>query len=98
MDGSQRNVIDSIVYPYQKKPPPQVWKVWQDCILATFLTKRDVWRPTLNKPLQQVQTETEINWRESIKKGMNMEDAVLLLPGYIREAIGNLTCPSDNGL
>ena len=98
MDGSQRNVTDATVYPYQKKPPPQVWKVWRDCILATFLTKSDVWRPTLNKPLQQVQPETEINWRDSIKKGMSMEEAVLLLPGYIREAIGNLTCPSDNGL
>ena len=29
---------------------------------------------------------------------MKIEDAILLLPGYIKEAVGNLTIPLDNGL
>ena len=97
MDGSQRSGNDIIRYPYQDKPPPFVWKIWRESILATFLKKSEVWRPTLHVPLQLETVETSKPWREKIKVGMKLEEAILLLPGYIKEAIGNLVCPQDNG-
>ena len=97
MDGSQTSEENTIIYPYQEKPPPFVWKVWRECILATFLKKSDVWRPTLHVALSPEIVERNVPWRERIRVGMKMEDAILVLPGYIKEAIGNLVCPQDNG-
>ena len=97
MNGSNRNVKESLLYPYQEKPPPQVWKVWRECILATFLKKSNVWRPTLYKPLKFENMVEETAWRDTIKEGMQLEEAVHRLPGYIREAIGTIIYPRDNG-
>ena len=97
MDGSQTNTNETMVYPNQNKPPPYVWKVWRECILATFLAQSESNRPTLNKPLLTYEIEPQRSWRDKIRVGMKMEDAVLLLPGYIKEAVGNLIIPNDNG-
>ena len=97
MDGSQRNANNTLLYPHQEKPPPFVWKVWRECILATFLKESDVWRPTLHEPLKFITLERNEPWRERIRVGMKLEEALLFLPGYIKEAIGNLCCTRDNG-
>ena len=98
MDGRQRNPNNKLQYPHQKKPPLQAWKIWRECILAAFLKKRECRKPTLHKPFQLGAIECNEHWRQLITKGMRLDEAVLLLPGYIREAIGNLTYPKDNGL
>ena len=40
----------------------------------------------------------EATWRDRIQVGMRLEDSVRLLPGYIREALGTIIYPQDNGL
>ena len=62
MDGRQQHDTD-LVYPYQDKPPPAVWKVWRECILATYLKQSDIWRPTLNIPLCIVDKDEAVHWR-----------------------------------
>jgi hypothetical protein len=37
MTGSGRNQSTTLVYPHQLKPPPQMWKVWQEALRAAFL-------------------------------------------------------------
>ena len=96
MDGSQQYETD-LVYPYQDKPPPQVWRVWRECILATYLKKSNIWRPTLHISLKLKDIVEAIPWRDRIVQGMKMEEALLLLPGYLKEAIGTVRCPVDNG-
>ena len=84
MDGTQRNENTTLIYLYQEKPPPHVWKVWWECILATLLTKREVWRPTLHKSIQiETLSEEAEPWRNRIQPGMKLEEAVTILPGYI---------------
>ena len=98
MYGTHRNNSATLLYPHQDKPPPYAWKVWRDSILAAFLTKSDVWRPTLHKPINRNSLEEEVEpWRTRIKVGMKLEEAITLLPGYIREAIGTLNYPYNNG-
>ena len=97
MDGSKKNDENVLVYPYQRKPPTHVWKVWRECILATFLKKSNIWRPTLHKPIQWKEETNDGNWRNKIHKGMILEEAIRELPGYIKEAIGTLRYPEDNG-
>ena len=98
MDGSQKNGNNTLVYPYQSKPPPQVWKVWRECILATFLKESTTMRPMLYKPLHVNKQVEATSWRERIHLGMKLEEAVMELPGYIREALGTVLYPEDNGL
>ena len=97
LNGSCRNVRESLVYPHQEKPPPPVWKVWRECLLAAFLKKSDGWVPTLHRPIQYDTAIEETTWRDQIQVGMKLEDAVRLLPGYIREALGTIIYPQDNG-
>jgi hypothetical protein len=96
LDGHRQNATD-IIYPTQEKPPPHVWKVWRECILATYQKKSDLWRPTLHRPLLFEDRDDERSWRELIQLGMKIEDALLLLPDYLKEAIGSVICPIDNG-
>ena len=97
MDGSQINNNNVLVYPNQRKPPLHVWKVWRECLLATFLKKSSIWRPTLNQPIQWQVEVQENEWRNKIRHGMTMEDAINELPDYVKEAIGTLVYPDDNG-
>jgi hypothetical protein len=87
----------NVLYPVQEKPPPHVWKVWRECIRATYLQKSDSWRSMLHRPLLTTGDNENLSWREQITLGMNIEDALNLLPNYLREAIGTLQCPRDNG-
>ena len=96
MDGRQQHDTD-LVYPFQDKPPPTVWKVWRECILATYLKQSDIWRPTLNIPLCIVDKDEVVHWRQKIIPGMKLEEALTRLPGYLKEAIGTVRCPIDNG-
>ena len=99
MDGSKKNSNNKLIYPHQGKPPPHVWKVWRECILATFLKTSTVMQPTLHKQLCYVNIAEPRPWRERIKEGMKLEAAVKEeLPDYIREAIGTVILPQDNGL
>ena len=96
MDGSQQYNTD-LVYPHQDEPPPQVWKVWHECILATYLKQSDIWRPTLHMPLHLKDDEETICWRYRLIPGMKLEDALLFLPDYLKEALGTAQFPIDNG-
>lgn len=96
MDGRKQHETD-LIYPYQEKPPPHVWKVWRECILAAFLQHSDIWRPTLHIPLSYKEKPEALFWRDQIVPGMNLDEALLLLPGYLKEAIGTVRCPIDNG-
>ena len=96
MDGRQQHDTD-IIYPFQDKPPPHVWKVWRECILATYLKQSDIWRPTLHISLKFEDKDEVVFWRDMIVPGMKIEEALLLLPGYLKEAIGTVRCPIDNG-
>ena len=93
-----RNEATTLIYPHQDNPPLHVWKVWRESILAAFLKKRDLGRPALNHPLtiDRIQ-EMIMPWRSRIRSGMTLEEAIELLPGYIREAIGTLQYPDNNG-
>ena len=97
LNGSGRNVRESVQYPYQEKPPPFVWKIWRESILATFLKRSENGRPTLHRALQLNPPTRQLPWRNNIRVGMKLEDALLLLPDYIKEAIGNIDIPQDNG-
>ena len=98
LNGTRRNDMTSLIYPYQRKPPPQVWKVWRDSLLAAFLTTRTQGRPTLHIPFEiEIIDENAPPWRTRIIHGMRLEEAIDLLPGYIREAIGTLNYPLNNG-
>ena len=96
MDGSKQYETD-MVYPFQDKPPKKIWKVWRECILATYLKQSDIWRPTLHTSLTFKDRSENISWRNRIFRGMKMEEALLLIPGYLKEAIGTIRCPIDNG-
>ena len=98
MDGRHRNPNNTLLYPYQEKPPGPVWKTWRECILAAFLKKSSIWRPTLHRPIKRRQYEQDGNWQSKIRKGMKLEEAVYLLPGYLKETLGTITFPQDNGL
>jgi hypothetical protein len=98
MTGSQRNESTTTVYPHQAKPPPQVWKVWRDSLLATFLKKRENGQPTLHHPIRRVENQDGVMpWRQKIKVGMPLNDAIAMVPCYIKEAIGTISYPNDNG-
>ena len=97
MEGSERNPGNTLLYPHQDKPPPQAWRVWRECILATFLKRREENQPTLYKPIQLREQQANSHRRELLYPGMKLEGAVALLPGYIREAIGTIKYPIDNG-
>ena len=97
MDGSNQSNT-TLVYPHQEKPPSHVWKIWRECILSTYLKKSDIWRPTLNIPLCLKGKEEAVSWRHRITPGMAMEDAIKQLPGYLKEAVGTVRCPDDNGM
>ena len=97
MDGSCTNPNNTLLYPHQAKPPQQVWKVWRECILATFLRSRSNNRHTLHYPIQRQEREEHRPWRERMRRGMRLDEAILLLPGYLKEAIGTVHFPLDNG-
>jgi hypothetical protein len=97
--GHHRNESAMLTYPYQDKPPPYVWKVWRDGILATFLKKSEDGRPTLHYPLLDANEHQfrKTPWRQQIKEGMTLCEALNLVPCYIKEAIGTILYPEDNG-
>jgi exonuclease III len=97
MDGNKQRDNEQILYPYQEKPPPFVWKIWRESILAAFLKGKNNGRYTLNKPLIYKHKEIITPWREKITAGMNLDEAISLLPEYIKEAIGTWNNPVDNG-
>jgi hypothetical protein len=96
MDGSQRSTT-TLVYPNQDKPPPQAWRVWRECLLASYLKKREMQRPTLHIPLEFKEPEVREEWRNKVIKGMALEEAVELLPAFLVEALGKIRLPCDNG-
>ena len=89
--------MNTLVYPSQDRPPECAWKVWRESILAAFLAKRISGKPTLHRPLIWYDEETTTTWRDSILVGMSLEEAVNVLPDYLKEAIGNISYPQDNG-
>jgi hypothetical protein len=97
LDGSKKNEENELVYPRQAKPPPYVWKVWRECVRATFLGRSETNQPTLYKQLERIEVVERRNWRSYITEGMRLEEAVKFLPGYIREALGTIMYPEDNG-
>ena len=97
LDGSRKNPKNKLLYPHQDRPPPHAWRVWRECLLATFLKRRDNNLPTLNRPIIWKPAEATKEWRESISRGMRLEEAVQCLPGYLKEAMGTIHFPQDNG-
>jgi ribonuclease HI len=96
--GTGINLSTKLKYPYQEKPPEHVWKVWRASILAAFLKRSITGRPTLHKPITYYRPVcTTVSWRNKIRVGMRLEAAVELLPDYIKDAIGTIELPSDNG-
>ena len=72
MEGTRRsNTIQN--YPYQPKPPKESWKIWRQCIHATYLgRKRTKDRLPLVTPLEykeEQQNENDYEWLNRIKKG-----------------------------
>jgi hypothetical protein len=98
MTGSARNQHTTLVYPHQSKPPPQVWKVWREALRAAFLGRSMTGQATLTRPLIKADAaDNRISWRRKITHGMKLEAAIELLPDYIKEALGSVTFPSNNG-
>jgi ribonuclease HI len=96
--GTRRNPNAFLKYPHQDKPPTHVWRVWRDSIRAAFLKQSTTNRPTLHLPLQRNDyVGGIISWREGICEGMTLEAAIELLPQYIRESLGTIKYPVDNG-
>jgi hypothetical protein len=96
--GTHRNPAATLHYPYQDKPPAHIWKVWRESLIATFLKQSENGRPTLHHPLYEAVTNNSVdNWRQRILIGMTLTEALENVPCYIKEAIGNISYPEDNG-
>jgi hypothetical protein len=94
----QRRSDTTLIYPHQDKPPPHVWRVWRESIMATFLKAGNQGLLPLHYPIQLYPHSPVASWRERITIGMTMEEAVASAPEYVREALGTIHYPLDNGL
>ena len=97
MYGEHQNRNTDIKYPFQPKSPPSIWKTWRDCLHSTYVgSGRTRDRIPLYRPINMTNTAIT-TWQERIKDGQSLKEAIRMLPMYLREAVGDVHYPSDNG-
>ena len=94
----ERQSSTTIQYPYQPKPPEEIWKIWRDCLHSTYIgSGRTRTIIPLHRPINMYNTITT-PWYERIKEGQSLHTAIAILPQYLREAVGTIQYPDDNGV
>ena len=87
----ERQSSTNIQYPYQPKPPEEIWKIWRDCLHSTYIgTGRTHTIIPLHRPLNT-------KWYDGITEGQSLRTAIAMLPQYLREAFGTIQYPDENG-
>ena len=99
MYGHRRNETIAITFPHQPKPPALIWKTWRDCLHSTYVgsgrTRETIplhWTREIMRPVTTIKA-----WHERIARGQKLEEVIALLPCHLREAVGHIKYPTDNG-
>ena len=98
--GKKQQHAHLITFPEQRAPTTVEWKEWKSFIYRNFLNGKNKLNPVpgiIQKEALYLTEQTEIKQLQHLKPGKTLEETLKKLPPSLRQILGTISLPNDNG-